>query len=464
MSKPISRAVPGPARIAIISGLLLSVAGCSSEVSRLSQPFFSREDATGSLLPPEPVYGVGLAANSRPQGNTNSQTVARSSISSAPLAPAPGTTMSSGPISTRNVQQAAYSPPPQPNYATQPTYAPQQTASYSKPNYAPQPAYGQQRGYAQQQAQLQPHRLPAPQTKLARRKPAGDGQVHKVAYGDTVYSIARRYDVSVSEIIADNNLSEPDSIRVGQNLRIPGGTYAGTSDEPVRVAASNHIQTDAAPTPVARPMTQQSFTLQPRPQQTQAHPQYTNAPRPRQVATTPVQGSPINGGQTFAAPQPPQVGEQRTAMLAPSRMPVAQPKQNDDLAEPDGLSAGKFRWPARGRVIGQFGSRPNGVQNDGINIAVPEGTSIKAAEAGVVAYVGNELKGYGNLILIRHAEDWVTAYAHNSEVLVRRGDTVQRGQIIAKAGRTGNVDQPQLHFEIRKGSKPQDPLQQLPST
>ena len=463
MSKPISRAIPGPARIALISGLLLSVAGCSSEVSRLSQPFFSKEDATGSLMPPEPVYGVGLAANSQPQGNASRQTVARSSISSAPLAPAPGTTMSNGPISSRNVQQAAYSPPPQPNYAPQPTYVPQQTAAVAQPNYAPQPAYGQQRGYAQQQKQLQPHRLPSPQTKLTRRKPAGDGQAHKVAYGDTVYSIARKYDVPVSQIIADNNLSNPDSIRVGQNLSIPGGAYAGANDEPVRVAASNHIQTDAAPTPVARPA-QQSLTLQPRTQPAQARPQYTNAPKPRQVTTMPVEGKPLDSGQTIAAPQPPQVGEQRTAMLAPSRMPVAQPKQNDEPSDADSLSAGKFRWPARGRVIGQFGSRPNGVQNDGINIAVPEGTSIKAAEEGVVAYVGNELKGYGNLILIRHAEDWVTAYAHNSEVLVRRGDTVQRGQIIAKAGRTGNVDQPQLHFEIRKGSKPQDPLQQLPST
>ena len=94
----------------------------------------------------------------------------------------------------------------------------------------------------------------------------------------------------------------------------------------------------------------------------------------------------------------------------------------------------KFRWPVSGRVIAGFGSAANGQQNDGINIAVPEGTPIKAAEDGVVAYAGNELKGYGNLVLVRHANGYVTAYAHASEILVKRGDPVKRGQVIAKSG------------------------------
>ena len=117
-----------------------------------------------------------------------------------------------------------------------------------------------------------------------------------------------------------------------------------------------------------------------------------------------------------------------------------------------------FRWPVRGRVIAGFGPKPNGQQNDGINVAVPEGTPIKAAEDGVVAYAGNELKGYGNLVLVRHSNGYVTAYAHASEILVKRGDPVKRGQMIAKAGQTGNVAAPQLHFEIRKGSTPVDPM------
>ena len=120
-----------------------------------------------------------------------------------------------------------------------------------------------------------------------------------------------------------------------------------------------------------------------------------------------------------------------------------------------------FRWPVKGRVIAGFGKRPNGTENDGINLAVPEGTPIKAADDGVVAYAGNELKGYGNLVLIRHANGFVSAYANASELLVKRGDTIKRGQVIAHAGQTGNVTSPQLHFEIRKGSTPVDPAKYL---
>ena len=129
-------------------------------------------------------------------------------------------------------------------------------------------------------------------------------------------------------------------------------------------------------------------------------------------------------------------------------------------AEPSGAMP-SFRWPVRGRVIAGFGSKPNGTQNDGINLAVPEGTPIRAADDGVVAYAGNELKGYGSLVLISHTNGFVSAYAHASELMVKRGDTVKRGQVIAHAGQTGNVTSPQLHFEIRKGSTPVDPTQYL---
>jgi murein DD-endopeptidase MepM/ murein hydrolase activator NlpD len=120
-----------------------------------------------------------------------------------------------------------------------------------------------------------------------------------------------------------------------------------------------------------------------------------------------------------------------------------------------------FRWPVRGRIIAGFGPKPNGQQNDGIDVAVPENTPIKAAEDGVVAYAGNELKGYGNLVLVRHPNGYVTAYAHAKELLVKRGDQIKRGEVIAKSGQSGNVDAPQLHFEVRKGSAPVDPMQFL---
>ena len=121
----------------------------------------------------------------------------------------------------------------------------------------------------------------------------------------------------------------------------------------------------------------------------------------------------------------------------------------------------KFRWPANGRVIAGYGPTTNGQQNDGINIALPENTPVKAAEDGVVAYAGNELKGYGNLVLVRHPNGYVTAYAHTKELLVKRGDQVKRGQVIARSGQTGNVNAPQLHFEIRKGASPLDPTRFL---
>lgn len=118
-------------------------------------------------------------------------------------------------------------------------------------------------------------------------------------------------------------------------------------------------------------------------------------------------------------------------------------------------------WPLKGKVISGFGSAGKGLHNDGINIAAQAGAQVKAADSGVVAYAGNELKGFGNLLLIKHADGWITAYAHNDKLLVQRGDEVRQGQVISTVGRTGNVDAPQLHFEIRKGTQSVDPMMHL---
>jgi murein DD-endopeptidase MepM/ murein hydrolase activator NlpD len=187
--------------------------------------------------------------------------------------------------------------------------------------------------------------------------------------------------------------------------------------------------------------------------------------------------------QAVAAPQPakpqqhvaqhPAEPEPKVASAAPpvatvpatenARVAIEGPSHQESAAkaaEPTGAMP-SFRWPVHGRVVSAFGSRTNGAQNDGINVAVPEGTPVKAAEDGVVAYAGNELKGYGNLVLVRHSNGYVSAYANASELLVKRGDSVKRGQTIARAGQTGNVSSPQLHFEIRKGSTPVDPTKYL---
>ena len=138
--------------------------------------------------------------------------------------------------------------------------------------------------------------------------------------------------------------------------------------------------------------------------------------------------------------------------------------QATQVAAPSDAAGLSLRWPVRGKIISGFGAKPNGLKNEGINIAAPEGTNIQAADGGVVAYAGNELKGYGNLILLRHAGGYVTAYAHASQLLVKRGDTVKRGDVIAKTGQTGAVQSPQLHFEVRKGATALDPNKYLTSS
>ena len=115
----------------------------------------------------------------------------------------------------------------------------------------------------------------------------------------------------------------------------------------------------------------------------------------------------------------------------------------------------------RGRVLAGYGVAPSGAHNDGINIAAPKGAPVAAIDGGVVAYAGNEVRGYGNLVLVKHPNGWISAYAHCDELLVKRGDQISRGEIIARAGMTGSVTAPQVHFELRRGAKPVNPLDYL---
>jgi murein DD-endopeptidase MepM/ murein hydrolase activator NlpD len=136
------------------------------------------------------------------------------------------------------------------------------------------------------------------------------------------------------------------------------------------------------------------------------------------------------------------------------------PAPRDDVTpQQTALDTGtlRFVWPVQGRIIADFGTNANGERNDGINIATALGAPIHAAAAGTVTYAGNELKGYGNLILIRHDDGYVTAYAHAEQMLVTRNDSVSQGQVIGYSGDTGDVTEPQLHFEIRHGVEPVNP-------
>jgi murein DD-endopeptidase MepM/ murein hydrolase activator NlpD len=235
--------------------------------------------------------------------------------------------------------------------------------------------------------------------------------VHVVAPGQTLHSIARLYGKPVMVIAKANNIAPDTMVKVGERITIPGGASTVAAAPPPATAA-----------PAAPP-----------------------APRGQSAVNSVGSVGPV---ATVDSPH--------SARLA---APVA--PEGEDKEAKGGEGAGAFRWPVRGRVIAGFGPKPNGLQNDGINLAVPEGTPVKAADDGVVAYAGNELKGYGNLVLVRHSNGFVTAYAHASEIMVKRGETVKRGQVIAKSGQTGNVTSPQLHFEIRKGATPVDPAQYL---
>jgi murein DD-endopeptidase MepM/ murein hydrolase activator NlpD len=237
------------------------------------------------------------------------------------------------------------------------------------------------------------------------------GNTHTVQSGDTLYSLGRAYGTSPFAIADLNGLSHNAALRVGQRIRVPGGKARG------------ELATNARP------------SVQPIKDTTQIAQE--PGPADAQDMTQP-------GGQVAEAP----VAEQNPAQLT----------DGGPALEAGGLS---FRWPVKGRVISAYGSKPNGLRNEGVNISVPEGTGVRAAESGVVAYSGNELKGYGNLILIRHEGGWVTAYAHNKELFVKRGDTVRRGDVVAKAGQTGTVTSPQVHFEIRKGATAMDPMRFL---
>lgn len=293
-----------------------------------------------------------------------------------------------------------------------------------------------------------------------------------VGTSDTLEVLAHRYHVTPAAILAANGYKGPRTLSPGQSLVIPRQTAAHSPDHPkkdkVADASSVHVvrhgdtlRSIARRNHVSERELAQANKLKPGaklklgtrltvPTKVTAAPPAAPAPEPQPVAAVPAAPRIM----ATAAPQSARLAQASPA--ARDSAPVAPAK----LSEAPGALP-TFRWPVRGKVITAYGAKTNGKSNDGINLAVPEGTPVKAAEDGVVAYSGNELKGYGNLVLLRHANGYVTAYAHASEVLVKRGDTIKRGQVIAKSGQSGEVTSPQLHFEIRKGSTPVDPLQFL---
>ena len=310
------------------------------------------------------------------------------------------------------------------------------------------------------------------------------GQTIVVQPGDTLYLLSRRHRVSIAALIELNGLRNGSSLHPGQRLTLPAGAR---NVRHIARAPAAEAPPPAASAPAASPRDSDGqhvvrageslYGIARQYKVAMDELQRTNAitePNKLQVGT--VLRIPGRAQTTHTAQAPRYVPTSSVAPPARSRVINARDDGDDDRqvnrreaklhnratdASPADLSSGKFRWPVRGRVISGYGKRPDGTHNDGINLAVPQGTEIHAVEGGKVAYAGNELKGYGNLVLIRHDNGWVSAYAHAERLLVKRNDVVRRGQVIAKAGRTGTVDQPQLHFELRQGAKPVDPLPHL---
>jgi murein DD-endopeptidase MepM/ murein hydrolase activator NlpD len=160
-----------------------------------------------------------------------------------------------------------------------------------------------------------------------------------------------------------------------------------------------------------------------------------------------------------AAPEPVQLAQSTPAAVAPARPQPA--VTGSAIAAPPARAGSKFLWPVNGTILSAYGPKEGGLHNDGINIAAARGTPVRAAENGVVAYVGNELRGFGNLVLVRHADGWVSAYAHADEILVRPGQQVNRGDVIARVGTSGGLRDPQVHFELRRGKRAVDPRKYL---
>ena len=439
-----SRRVPHLAALALIS---FGFAGCSADMSsRVSQnpfsnPFGYQPEATGTVPAPQ-VERRELPQNSRPQPPYPVTSASPPAISAPQSYPAASTGVSGG---GRGL--ASYAPPAQPKLETTASVAPRSVAA-TRPaaqtagttiivgtsdtldilarRYNVTPAailaangYKGPRTLSPGQQLIIPHAAavaaaapvsPAPASKPVAAVSASPS-VHFVNRGDTLLSIARRNHLPVAELAKANNLATSAKLKLGSRLTVPGGKIAAAAP--------------AAPVAAAQPIA----TLP------------AAAPPARQVATS---------------------IQQPSARLAQAA-PTAEEKEADAPVKASEATGAlpTFRWPVRGKVITSYGAKTNGKSNDGINLAVPEGTPVKAAEDGVVAYAGNELKGYGNLVLVRHSNGYVTAYAHASELMVKRGDNIKRGQVIAKSGQSGEVGSPQLHFEIRKGSSPVDPLQFL---
>jgi murein DD-endopeptidase MepM/ murein hydrolase activator NlpD len=270
---------------------------------------------------------------------------------------------------------------------------------------------------------------------------------YKVRPGDTLNGISRMFSVSVSEVAKLNNIASPFVIEKGQVVRLPSAqpklqeTFA---DNPPLPSFDSDIAAGEKTAMAVKPGAVESEVLAP-PMGQQAGSTVTTATTG--AATKITTATPDASGKFPPQPTAKATQVQKTSASLPQ---VAQ-------KVPARAGSGRFMRPVDGKVISKYGPKDGGLHNDGINIKAARGTAVRAAENGVVAYAGNELQGYGNLVLIRHADRYMTAYAHMEKIIVKKGETVKVGQSIGTVGSTGQVDSPQLHFEVRRGTQALNP-------
>lgn len=304
-----------------------------------------------------------------------------------------------------------------------------------------------------------------------------------VAKGDTLYSISKRYNVPLRDLITTNNLTPPYTLKIGQVIRIPGAKYHTVAKGDTLYNISKRYDVDMAtlsnlnnldapytlslgqrlllpgtlnsPDDVDYAYDDTSSSLSYR--ESQEDETGTIWIMPTQTAQKNVSKPKTSVKKSYTT------AKKSTATAAKKKTTYTKTAAKKTSSKTTKVSArkSKFLWPVQGKVISKFGSLGNGRNNDGINIQAAQGSTVRSADAGTVVYAGNELKGFGNLILVRHSGGWITAYAHNQKLLVKKGQKVKRGEKIATVGATGGVNKPQLHFEVRAGKKAVNPLQYL---
>lgn len=287
----------------------------------------------------------------------------------------------------------------------------------------------------------------------------GSENKYTVQRGDTLYAISKQHNVPLRDMIELNRLSPPYNLKVGQTLRVPKNRYHNVQKGDTLYSISKSYNVNLTTLSKVNKLS----------------PPYTLAVGDRLVLPASVSAASATASATS---KPTKVGNNVKVSPAPRKTNTKTATQNKKTTPTSKATAssakstttktastqkrsGKFDWPVKGTIISNFGVTGKGQKNDGINIKAPAGANVNAADKGTIVYAGNELKGFGNLILIKHSDGWITAYAHNEKLFVRKGQSVRRGEKIASVGKTGSVTSPQLHFEIHVNKKPVNPMNHL---